>query len=144
MLTATVHGPESVHQENSWQSDSGQRAEKRSRGSLSENGPEEKVMGRDSTVGPVSVPRIPHYSSQQRGLRRPRPSPSGSGTHKSCIHGAPCRVAQMPTCPPPPPCTSLPSLEFPQHSVDSSLCFTSTIPPLRGFQKANSTAALNI
>lgn len=76
MLEVMVHGFESIHQERSgsWM-DVDQKADKRSLGILSENRPEDEVMGRNSAGwGAVSVLRIPHCSSSTtEHLRRTGP-----------------------------------------------------------------------
>lgn len=76
MLEVMVHGFKSIHQERSgsWM-DVDQKADKRSLGILSENRPEDEVMGRNSAGwGAVSVLRIPHCSSSTtEHLRRTSP-----------------------------------------------------------------------
>ena len=64
-----------------------QRAEKRSRGSLSEKRPEDKVMGRDLAGGPASVPWIPYCPSP--ATEAPEGSPSSLPQDKEHVGTAP-------------------------------------------------------
>lgn len=134
MLEVMVHRFESIHQEKSgsW-TDVDQKAEKQSLGTLSENWPEDEVMGRSSAGW--GAHRSSSTTEHLRGA-----GPLSLKIRSTCCsnHGPLSIWPQMPRPPSrlfpsgdsrpahvqPSPYLTLPSLDLPQSSADSDLYFS--------------------